>query len=41
VPLVKPMESPVGPVRTDIMTASGQNSAAGEGGGSNDPTIRR
>lgn len=41
VPLVKPTESPIGPVRTDIMTASGQNSGAGQGGGSNDPTIRR
>ena len=41
VPLVKPTESPVGPVRTDIMTASGQNSSEGQGAGSNDPTIRR
>ena len=41
VPLVKPTESPIGPVRTDIMTAFGQNSDAGQGGGSNDPTIRR
>jgi outer membrane protein assembly factor BamD (BamD/ComL family) len=41
VPLVKPTESPIGPVRTDIMTASGESGAAGQGGGSNDPTIRR
>jgi hypothetical protein len=41
VPLIEPTAAPTAPVRTEIMTASGQNSTAGEGGGSNDPTIRR
>jgi outer membrane protein assembly factor BamD (BamD/ComL family) len=39
VPLIQPA-TPATPVRSEIMTASG-DPPAGEGGGSNDPTIRR
>jgi TolA-binding protein len=41
VPLIEPNASPTGPVRSGIMTASGQEPAGQQGDGSNDQTIRR